>query len=194
MIPDSFWPWPYGNSLSKAASELSMVLDKSALKPYLTGPTGNLAEYLALVAHEWDVNPWWAIISGQREQSLMHKPEATLSELNKWQGYVGLDSGHLALPGYYGVYAQAYRSLSQISWYLNLREDPREGKSTPRFKAGMAIEVMKDGHWIQYVPSGRGEFAELSYTPHLDGYGPKDDQAVTFFNEELAKGFCPKFL
>ncbi len=194
VIPDSFWAWPSeyeaeASPLDRCAKELAAVLERGVLCQFLTGPQGNLAEFIALQAREWCVNPWWAIISAQREQSAIEAKDLPESALNKVMGYVGLDSGHLVLPGYYGAFNQVYRSISQISWYMNQRPDVRKGKTTPRWKPGTVIQV-KDTRdaaapFHDYKPASMTEFVQLLYTCHL---------TVLPENFELGQRYCPRFL
>ena len=178
MIRDKFFTWPYGNDLSVPTAELYPVLSKCALKKYLQPEgaeamvTGNLAEFISLECRNWNINPWWVMISAQREQSCLTAQELSTPASLAWLGFVGQDIGRKSAPGYYGIYPQVSRFVEQCAWLLGVEpsekwpEYQRTRKQAARFRLGLKIPVEKDGQQIELVPQFAGEYLQLAYTPH----------------------------
>lgn len=189
MLTKNFFLWPYKeNSLQPAVDDLYPVLTKSALSPWLNTSDGNLAEHIALVCRLWNVNPWWIMVTGQREQSTLGTlPENfKLSAKQAWLGFVGQDVGRVTRPGYYGIYTQIQRCCEQTAWLLG--EEPASKwpkyitKTTPRFRAGMKMTIERNGYQRTYYPPDAGFYVALAYTPHYQ---------VLSTNYLIAKRYVP---
>jgi hypothetical protein len=150
------------------------MLQKSALGIYVNDPSigGNLAEFIALVCRNWNINPDWIMVSAQREQSTLTKKSEDFPQSARaaWLGFVGQDIGRTSKPGYYGVYTQIERCCEQTAWLLGFEDEKkwpeyvRKAKSTQRFRPGAG--VMVEGKKV--CPSDAGIYVMLQYTPHME--------------------------
>ena len=127
MLPDKFFLWPYsGDGLAEAIADLNPVFSKSKLlKGWLGNPfPGDLVEYLALACRNRNVNPWWLVVSGEREQSIFSREpvssDVDLRAVEAWLGVVGQDVGRALLPGYYGIYTQVARFTEVTAWLMGI--------------------------------------------------------------------------
>lgn len=200
MLKDSFFYWPYGDSLRPAIEELTPLFRRSALADYVdleTNPAGDIVEHIALVCREWNVNPWWLVISGQREQSIFGSGVALNAAKLAWLGFVGQDVGRSSLPGYYGVFTQVERCVPQSAWLLGQHpriawpDYVRAGKTTQRFQPGIRIKVEQShldgnkivpGPWEIMTIQTAADYLQLAYTPHLH---------ILEYNNNLAKKWVP---
>ena len=168
-----FFEWPFGQDLGPAIDELMPIFQASVLKPYAQpNPSGNIVELIALLCREWGINPWWVVISGQREQGIFTRSDLPLDVSNAWLGYVGQDQGRSKLPGYYGLYTQLERMVPQTAWYLGKLPieawaEHADKNLDLRFKPGMEISIMQpDGTWKNEVIDDAGLCVQYQYTPH----------------------------
>ena len=176
MLPDRFFTWPYpGDDLRAGIDEIRPTLAKSGLAMYLGGPEGDLAEYIVLTCRSWNINPWWVLVSMQREQSALTTPSLSRRELDAICGFVGVDEGRAAMPGYYGVYMQVQRICEQSAWLMGYEDSLkwpmywRTKKSTKRWRIGLPVSVQQpDKQWKDQITASRGEYLQLAYTPHWD--------------------------
>ena len=183
------WQWDQVD-LRPAIDKIYPLLAKSALDIYVTDPTigGNLAEYIALVCRNWNINPAWILLSGEREQSTLstHFDDFKQSSRMAWLGFVGQDVGRTTKPGYYGVYTQVERCCEQTAWLLGIESRNKwapyalAAKSSERYFPGVFLMIERDGAQVKYYPSDAGEYVQLSYTPHWD---------VLETNEKIQKDF-----
>lgn len=190
MLSDKFFLWPYaGISLEPAIAEMTPLLLKSGLSRFMgQSDGGNLAEHIALQCRTWNVNPWWLLVSGQREQSVLGKPALDKKAADAWLGVVGQDVGRTTNPGYYGVYTQVARACEVTAWLLG-KEDSRKWpeylrtkKEAPRHRIGLKLSIEKEGTQFDYMPLSAGEYLQLAYTPHYK---------VLALNETLAGKWAP---
>lgn len=190
MLPDRFFLWPYtGDSLQAGIDDIRPVLEKSGLASYLGSLEGDLAEFVVLTCREWNISPWWVLVSMQREQSALTTPSLSRQALEAICGFVGVDEGRAALPGYYGVYMQVQRLCEQSAWLLGFEDSLhwplywRTKKDTKRWRIGATVSVQQpDGTWKEQITASRGEYLQLMYTPHYQTPG---------VNEILANKFVP---
>jgi len=191
MLDAKFFLWPYpGVDLNEAINKISPMLQKSALGIYIDDPSigGNLAEYIALVCRNWNINPAWVMVSAQREQSTLTTPAADFKRSARaaWLGFVGQDVGRTTKPGYYGVYTQVERCCEQTAWLhgteANGKWPPylRAAKESRRFYPGVSLNIERNGSPVKYYPKDAGEYVQLKYTPHW---------AVLDTNESIAEKF-----
>jgi len=175
VLTEKFFYWPYPtNSLRPGIAELTPVFKGTPLEKYLGEDceTGDIVAHIVLVCRKWNINPWWVVVSGQREQSTFGRKEWDLTAAKAWLGYVGRDKGRSTFPGYYGIYTQIERCVIQTAWYLNkmsVLSWPDYEKMSPwmRYRVGAKLEVEKDGVWDKNrVICDGGEWAQLVYTPH----------------------------
>jgi hypothetical protein len=189
MLPDRFFLWPYpGVSLEPAIAEIRPVLEKSGLGQFVRSLNGDLAEYIALECRNWNINPWWLLVSAQREQSTLGGEPMRPEAMNAWLGVVGQDVGRSANPGYYGIFPQVARCVEISAWLLG-KEPPehwpayaRTRKEAKRWRVGLKIPIEKDGKPFDYLPVSAGEYLQLAYTPHY---------TVLATNEQLARRWAP---
>lgn len=174
MLPDKWFLWPYGtDSLRPAIADIEGFLKNSGMKYWVRSIHGNLAEYIALECRNWNVSPFWVLVTAQREQSVLGVAgldEAALKEdydaaapnrdsrklepkeLAAWLGCVGQDVGRTRLPGWTGVYPQVVRCCEITAWALGLEpsekwpEYVRVSKSVPRYNPGLKLPVTTTGN------------------------------------------------
>jgi hypothetical protein len=176
VLTGKFFPWPYpGVDLQQGKAELQGLFDRSALGVYSDpGLGGNLCEFVLYVCRLWNVNPWWVVVSGQREQSTFKTdPMAfTRSARVAWLGFVGQDVGRIVRPGYYGVYTQVERCVAQTAWMMGIEPDEkwpayeRRAKVVDRYYPGLIANI--GGSVGVRTFHDMGEYVQLAYTPHLE--------------------------
>jgi hypothetical protein len=207
VLPDKLFLWPYGGaSLEQAIADLTPVLAKSCIGKQFgaPGPYGSMVEFIALTCRNHNINPWWLMVSAEREQSSLSAKEMDQKALVAWLGVVGQDVGRTSMPGYYGLYTQVVRFCEVSSWLLGVEsalgwpEYYRTTKEAPRYQLGKPVNVGTEGCKksdgtpyapgvrLDWVPASRGEYLQLMFTPHLK---------VLAVNEIIAKTWVPpKFL
>lgn len=178
MLTEGFFPWPYGEDLGPAIADLKPLFLNSPLAVWANpNPAGSIVEFICLLCREWNVNPWWIVVSGEREQSIFTRKDLPPQAAAAWLGYVGQDQGRIALPGYYGLFAQLERMVPQTAWYLNLLPDcawPEHANKDHdlRFVKGGMIKVKQaDGSWLPTAVNDAGLWAQYQYTPHVETPG-----------------------
>ncbi len=206
-LPGKFFLWPYAHDLQPAIDELRPVFLRSVLAPWCgLAPdlnenavekaihdtarlSGDLVEFIALLCRVWDVNPWWIVVSGQREQSIFTRNDLPMKVAAAWLGYVGQDKGRTTLPAYYGLYAQVERAVQQAAWYMNVLPDaswPEHSQKdhSLRYTPGATLLLEREGKWKSEPITNAGDWIQLEYTPHPDEVLPK--------NLEYAKMLVPE--
>lgn len=174
MLPDKWFLWPYDtDSLRPCIADIEPILKNSGMAYWTRCIHGNLAEYIALVCRQWNVSPFWLLVSAQREQSVLGTPgmeEAALKgdydeaapnrdsrkleakELAAWLGAVGQDIGRTKLPGWTGVYMQVERLADITAWAMGVEpsekwpEYLRTRKTVPRYNPGLKVDVTTTGN------------------------------------------------
>lgn len=213
MLKDTFFTWPYpDDSLTQCIADLRPLFDKSGVAAYernwdgkilpppatveekLLRGAGDIVEFVALLCREWNISPWWLVVSAQREQSSMSTATMDLSALHAWLGVVNSDVGRTSNPAYYGVYAQVVRFVETSAWLLGVEDSKkwpeyvRSRKTAPRYRIGLSLDGVEklDGTNGPVLPISRGDFLQLAFTPH---------EKVLRVNEGIALDRVPaKFL
>ncbi len=193
-LPSKFFFWPYAHDLQPAITELRPAFLKSVLAPWCKpNPAGDLVEFVALLCRIWNVNPWWIVVSGQREQSIFTRKDLPESVAAAWLGYVGVDVGRVQRPGYYGLFAQVERCVAQTAWYMNSLptaawpEHAQKDKSL-RYRQGAKLKLERGGIWAMEEICEMGDWVQLEYTPHPELVLPKN------FQYALERGVPAKYL
>jgi hypothetical protein len=180
MLQDSFLLWPYGKSGVSAAMDdgLHKRFETSGLSEFLNTPAGDLAEFLAFECSRWNINPWFLVSFGQREQSIFRRTPRDISNWAKmaWLGFVGQDVGHVKAPGWYGAFMQVSRAVEQTAWLAGVEDSRhwpqyvRDGKKTARWPSADAMAPMDfkdlDERPTKRAPKTMMEYVLLTYTPH----------------------------
>lgn len=195
MLQDRHIVYPHLLTDDQVLARIDAVLQRSPNRARLTDPANGFSHAMWRWCLEYDLNPAWALVSLQRERSLLGRLSENLQDWLYAFGYVGHDGAGTINPRWNGLVPQLWLCIHQSAWIggfgapecygvqRNLR--PGATRWNPLQPSRIQLYEAATVRGAIVTPASRAEHLILTYTPHAESI-PKAGQ--------LLEQFAPEFL